>query len=335
MYTPEYTITNKMLESLTKIEYLRAIAETKSIFLSWQKNLQKETRVNFIKANLNLLGIQTDIEEIKRFVDGLSKNPADLVKNIEKSMNYSQLLAQSFETKEKGIQNMYRIITDGKRSDSPAPYRQEKIKGKTEPEEILAEMTGLIDWLNSLDGAETHPLIKAAIIKANIMKIAPFKNYHELLGNLISYQILKVSKYDIKGLCHLEMAYCKDLAGYRKARKDLEQKEADKEEGEDLTEWIDFYLRTMASEATTKKEEFLLLSKDTKIAAATGKAKLSRRQEKIVAYLQDYGTLQNKDFERLFPKISEDTVLRELKKLVNWEIIVKKGKTKSSQYELK
>jgi len=56
MYTPEYTITNKMLESLTKIEYLRAIAETKSIFLSWQKNLQKETRVNFIKSEPEFAG---------------------------------------------------------------------------------------------------------------------------------------------------------------------------------------------------------------------------------------------------------------------------------------
>jgi len=135
--------------------------------------------------------------------------------------------------------------------------------------------------------------------------------------------------------CHLEMAYCKDIAGYRKAQKSLEQKETSKEGEEDLTEWIDFYLGTMASEATEKKEEILLLSKDTKIAAATGKAKLSRRQEDIIVYLQDYGMLQNKDFEGLFPRISEDTVLRELKKLVSGGIVVKKGKTKSSRYELK
>ena len=335
MYIPEYTITNKMLESLTKIEYLRAIAETKIIFPSWQSKLQKEAEVSFIKANLNLLGIQTDIKEIKRFVNGLSKNPADLVKNIKKSLDYSQLLAQSFETGEKGIQNMYRIIMDGKLSDRPPSYRQEKIKGKTEPEEILAEMTSLIDWLNSLDGAETHPLIKVAIVKANIMLISPFKSYHELLGNLISYQILKSSNYNIRDFCHLEMAYCEDLAGYRRALEDLERKKSEEEEQKDLTEWIAFYLGTMASEATTKKEKILLLSKDTKIATATGKARISRRQEKIVSYIQDYGTLQNKDFERLFPRISEDTVLRELKKLVSDGIVVKKGKTKSSRYELK
>lgn len=335
MYIPEYTITNKMVESLTKIEYLRAISETKSIFPSWQKILQKKAEVNFIKANLNLLGIQTDVKEIKRFVDGLSKNPADLVRNIKKSMDYSQLLAQSFGIEEKGIQNMYRIIMDGKLSDKPAPYRQEKINGKTEPGEILAEMTSLVDWVNSLDGAETHPLVKAAIVKANIITIAPFKGYHELLGNLTSYQVLKGSNYNIMDFCHLEMAYCKDIAGYRKAQKSLEQKETSKEGEEDLTEWIDFYLGTMASEAIEKKEEILLLSKDTKIAATTGEAKLSRRQEDIIVYLQDYGMLQNKDFEGLFPRISEDTVLRELKKLVSGGVVVKKGKTKSSRYELK
>jgi len=51
--------------------------------------------------------------------------------------------------------------------------------------------------------------------------------------------------------------------------------------------------------------------------------------------LQDYGMIQNKDFPNLFPNISEDTVLRELKKLLEKDLIVKKGKTKSSRYELK
>jgi len=197
-------------------------------------------------------------------------------------------------------------------------------------------MTSLIDWLNSLDSRETHPLIKAAIVKANILKIAPFKNYNELLGNLIARQILKSSGYDIKDFCPLEMAYCKDPARYKKAQRGLEQTIIEeKEQVEDLTEWIDFYLGTMASEAVTKKSEILLLSKDTKIATATGRAKLSKRQEKIVGYLQDYGMIQNKDFGKLFPYISEDTVLRELKKLANAGIVVKRGKTKSSRYELK
>ena len=51
--------------------------------------------------------------------------------------------------------------------------------------------------------------------------------------------------------------------------------------------------------------------------------------------MQDYGVLQNKDFSRIFPDISEDTVLRDLKSLIDAGIVQKTGSTKSSRYELK
>jgi len=86
--------------------------------------------------------------------------------------------------------------------------------------------------------------------------------------------------------------------------------------------------------AEKKREEILLLSKDTKILQASGSAELTERQEIIVAYLQDYGKIQNKDFEIILPNVSEDSVLRDLKVLMDKGIVVKKGKTKSSRYEL-
>jgi len=78
----------------------------------------------------------------------------------------------------------------------------------------------------------------------------------------------------------------------------------------------------------------LLLSKDTKISQASGSANLTERQEIIVEYLQDYGKIQNKDFGIILPDVSEDSVLRDLKALMDKDIVVKKGKTKSSRYEL-
>jgi DeoR/GlpR family transcriptional regulator of sugar metabolism len=62
---------------------------------------------------------------------------------------------------------------------------------------------------------------------------------------------------------------------------------------------------------------------------------VSERQERIIEYLQDYGMLQNKDFPRIFPNISEDTVLRDLKVLIDMGIIQKTGSTKSSRYVLR
>ncbi len=338
MYIPEYTITNRILGSIATIEYLRAVAETKVILPSWQRKLKKEAKVKFFKDNLNMLGIKTDLEQIKKYIDGLQENPAELVDNISKSLNQVKILAQTSEIEEEDVKNLYASLTGNNLSQKNKLqiYRNRQITGKTDPEELLAEMVRFLDWLNSLDGKETHPLIRASIIKARIINLMPFKNYNELMSNLLAAQILKASRYDIKGYCRLEMAYAGDPAGYRKVRETLTTKASNinNPEEEDLTTWIDFYLERMASDAAKKKEEILLLAKDTKIAAVTGRSKLSKRQEKIVSYLQDYGIIQNKDFEKLFPNISEDTVLRELKKLIKKDIVVKKGRTKSSRYEL-
>ena len=59
---------------------------------------------------------------------------------------------------------------------------------------------------------------------------------------------------------------------------------------------------------------------------------LSDRQLKIVEYMQKAGFLQNKAFESLFPMVSEDTILNELKVLLKNKIIKKQGITKGAKY---
>jgi predicted HTH transcriptional regulator len=52
-------------------------------------------------------------------------------------------------------------------------------------------------------------------------------------------------------------------------------------------------------------------------------------------YITRAGYLQNQQFTDLFPKISEDTILRDLKDLMDKGIIKKEGKTKAARYMLR
>jgi predicted HTH transcriptional regulator len=61
---------------------------------------------------------------------------------------------------------------------------------------------------------------------------------------------------------------------------------------------------------------------------------LSERQIKVVEFIQENGFLQNKAFFELFPMISEDTVLREIKDLIKKGILRKEGSTKGVKYVL-
>lgn len=61
---------------------------------------------------------------------------------------------------------------------------------------------------------------------------------------------------------------------------------------------------------------------------------LTERQIKIVEFVQENGFLQNKAFFELFPMVSEDTVLRDLKDLLKKGIVKKEGTTKGARYVL-
>jgi Fe2+ or Zn2+ uptake regulation protein len=76
------------------------------------------------------------------------------------------------------------------------------------------------------------------------------------------------------------------------------------------------------------------ISVDAKLKEKLGGAPimLTPRQLKIIEYIQKIGYLQNQAFEQLFPMVSEDTVLNEIKALVQAGIIKKHGVTKGARY---
>jgi DeoR/GlpR family transcriptional regulator of sugar metabolism len=83
------------------------------------------------------------------------------------------------------------------------------------------------------------------------------------------------------------------------------------------------------------KDKYNLLKEQSKQAQIPDIEKLTARQQRIYQYLLDYKFLQNSQFMLLFPEISEDSILRDLKVLIDKNLIIKSGKTKSSKYELK
>lgn len=331
MYVPEYTITNKILQNVASVEYAKAVAEHSVILGSWEKRQQKEADIKFIQENLFLEKIRVSEEEVKSWVDGIIPFPAGIVRGIKRGLDFTRKYLPGYEINEEDLSQLYKELQD-ERKDTILMYRSQKFQQnfQIDPSEILSQMTETLDWVNSLDGRETHPLVKAAIIKGRLTTLLPFAQYNETMGNLLALKFLINEKYTIRDFCHLEMAYAKDPAGYKEALLSIQDNGS-----EDLTTWIDFYTGAAKLEAEKKREEILILSKDTKISQISGKSKLTQRQERIVEYLQDYGSLQNKDFSVLFPNISEDSILRDLKSLTTKGIVVKKGKTKSSRYELK
>ncbi len=330
MYFPEYSITSKTLNNIAVIEYGKAVIENTTILPSWEAQLKKEAVIKIVYGSLQLLGINTDPQKIKLSMDNFYKAENQETLNIIKAVLLVDEISKNKEFEEVDLKYIHKTLTEGLIPKvRQGSYRNVKIPGKTDPEEILAEMVSLFDWYNSLDDKDTHRIITAGILKARLESIQPFEEMNDIAANLITYVSLKTSGYGFRDLISMENYYKNTRMIYKKEIESFDDEEPD------LTTWLEYFTEGLASEVSSVSQSIKLLAKDTKIAKATGRTKVSERQERIIEYLQDYGMLQNKDFPRIFPNISEDTVLRDLKVLIDMGIIQKTGSTKSSRYVLR
>lgn len=104
----------------------------------------------------------------------------------------------------------------------------------------------------------------------------------------------------------------------------------------DLTFWLEYFTQGLAIELSKIREKVERISIDGKLREKLGgkPLMLTDRQLKIIEYIQEIGFLQNQAFAELFPMVSEDTILNELKPLLKQGIIKKQGVTKGAKYVL-
>ncbi len=329
MYIPEYTITPNILKSVSSIEYNRSVIENTNILPNFEDRLLNETSQEFIVNSYKFLGENINPEEIKKHTDQHSRPKNPKISNLLDALSQIESLSLTQELEEKDIKSLHKVVAkDLVPNRRLGKYRSRKMPRKTDPEEILAEISELIDWFNTVDAMETSPVLVSGIVKGQLEITYPFDYLSSVVANLCSKVVLYSHGYQTLRYTSIETYYNSSKRNYEQSLLSILEEEGD------FTAWLEYYTTGMSTQTATAVEKVKLYAKDTKLAKVSGRIYLTNRQEEIVEYLQDFGIMQNKDFSRLFPRLSEDSVLRDLKKLITAGIVVKRGSTKSSRYEL-
>ncbi|HSX58526.1 MAG TPA: hypothetical protein VLE47_04655, partial [Candidatus Saccharimonadales bacterium] len=147
--------------------------------------------------------------------------------------------------------------------------------------------------------------------------------------------ILFKDNYDVKSFLSLEEYYDDDLPAYYQALQSASDQLVVEETDRDLTAWLEYFTLGLAVEITRIKDKVKKLSVDLRLKGKQGQITLNERQIKIIEYLDKNGQINNAIFRELFPMVSDDTILRDLKSLMTSKIVKKKGSTKASVYILK
>ena len=202
---------------------------------------------------------------------------------------------------------------------------------------VSVEVSYLIEdffkWLNNSDSKKIHPIFRAAITHYQLVYIHPFIEGNGRVSRAFATIPLYAEGYDIRRLFSLEEYFDRNAESYYNGIQSTHNK-ASGIFKRDLTDWIEYFTQALSIELTRVKEKVQSLSRDLKFKQKLGgkQVHLSQRQIKLVEYMQQFGGMRMPDAKELIPMVSDDTIWRDLKKLIGSGVVEKKGSTKGAYY---
>lgn len=344
MFNPDFSITNQILNNISKIEAAEEVIRHSPLLPLWEKQFKEDALVRAAYHGTHIEGNLLREDEAKDVLQG--KDVLGRPRDIQEIINYRKVIELIDEEAQKKIdkiteqliKKIHRLITEKILNvEQSGEYRLKQVVIRNSatgeitfkppaPLEVPFLMREFVYWINKPETSQIHPVLKAGIVHHEAVRIHPFIDGNGRVARVLATLILFLGGYDIRRFFSLEEYYDKDAVVY--------YENLGKATSGNLTAWLEYFTFGASVEFTRTKEKILKLSKDVKLKEKIGGQQifLAERQIKIIEYIQEVGYLQNKMFNTLFPAISEDSVLRDVQDLVKKGIIKKVGSTKSARY---
>ncbi len=344
MFTPKFTITNKVLKNIGSIEASKEVIDNAPLLPYYEKEFQNDAIVRTVHFGTHIEGNELNLSQAQRVLEGqeVTARERDVqeVINYRKAMDYIQIKNQKSKIKidERTIKEMHEITVQKiLPKEQAGSFRKTQVVVKNsktgevsfKPPMAIAipfQIKDLLEFVNK--DIDIHPVLKSGAVHYELVRIHPFLDGNGRVARSLSTLILFQEDYDIRKFFSLEEYFDSDASKYYEALQSVEKG------GGDLSKWLEYFSLGLAIELSKIKEKVERISIDANLRKKLGGKPilLSTRQLKIIEYIQKTGYLQNQAFESLFPMVSEDTILNELKGLARVGIIKKHGVTKGAKY---
>ena len=345
MFNPKFSITNKILKNVGVIEASREVIENAPLLPYYEKQFKQDALVRSVHYGTHIEGNELNLDQAEKVIEGQEVIARD--RDIQEVINYRKVMELIGETSkeidEDLIKKIHKITVDKILStEGSGEYRKTQVVVKNSrtgevsfkpppATDVKAQIKELLEFINNKQNMEIHPVLRSGIVHYEFVRIHPFVDGNGRVGRALSTFLLFQEGYDIRKFFSLEEYFDTDAPSYYEALQSVL-----KDNG-DLTNWLEYFTQGLSIELSKIKDKIENISVDIHLKKRLGGKPilLTDRQIKIIEYIQKTGYLQNKAFEMLFPMVSEDTILNELKGLLKSQIIKKQGITKGAKYVMK
>ena len=362
VYEPRYIITHDLLRYVGEIEAAREVVNHAALVPAWEAQFRQDALSRTIHHGTHLEGNELSKEQAERVVminETLAERAAQQAgivgrdRDVQEVINYRRAMAWIDEVGKPGRETLhidqklfkelheiisFRLLPEEQRGT----YRIVDVVVKNSRtgevtfrpphyQDIPVQLKGFFNWLASDSGRQHHGVIRAGITHYELVRIHPFTDGNGRTARAMALLLMFAEGYDVKRFFSLDEYFDKDAAGYYEALQSVGSGEA-----YDLTYWLEYFNKGLAAELNRVKLQVLKLSRDIQLKAKIGRqVALSERQIKILETIQNNGgRAVSADLEKVLPQVSVDTILRDVKDLLNKGLIKKRGKTKGAYYEM-
>jgi Fic family protein len=345
MYTPKFTITNKILKNIGSIEASKEVIDNAPLLPYFEREFREDALVRTVHYGTHIEGNELNLSEAEKVLAGQQIAARD--RDIKEVINYRKVMdfigslkTQEGKLNEELIKELHKLTVEKILvPEQCGVFRKTQVVVKNSnsgeisfrPPMAVAvpfQIRNLLEFVEGSKEEDVNPVLKSGIVHYELVRIHPFLDGNGRVARALATLILYQDGYDIRKFFSLEEYFDKDAFEYYEALQSVEKNDGD------LTHWLEYFTLGLSIELSKIRERVESISVDAKLKEKLGGSPimLTPRQLKIIEYIQKIGYLQNQAFEQLFPMVSEDTVLNELKALVNAGIIKKHGVTKGARY---
>lgn len=370
MYTPKYSITNIILKNVGAIDSAREVITSAPLVPAWEKRFRAEARTKIIHHGTHLEGNDLNLNEVEDILEPAHAQSTPEVKGVHTSGVIAPNLPPAKDRDIREIINYRSVMDylDSLVASDPSPipltthilleihrltvaglldpneaghFRTVKVVIRNTqtkeitfrpppPTEVPYYTEELFSWLNSEEGKNVHPLLRAGLLHYELVRIHPFTDGNGRTARAMALLLLFLEGYEVKKFFALEEYYDNHPDEYYGALQSVVSS------GETTT-WLEYFTLGIAIEFNRIKTLVQKLSLDLHLKSTIGgrQITLTQRQIKLVEYIERYGEISMGNVRELLPDVSEDTILRDLRDLVTKNLLIKKGSTKGTRYYLK
>lgn len=337
------------MKNIGQIEAAKEVIENAPLVPSFEKQFQSDAIVRTVYHGTHIEGNDLSLIQTKKVLEGESVTAR--ARDIQEVINYRNVvnLLEELGSRRGGYAS--EILKDIHKETTKKIVAEERVGVFRTTQVVIKEegsgkvifqpppfvevpflLEDFFEWLNSKEPKEIHPILRAGIAHYVLVAIHPFVEGNGRTTRAFASLILLREDYDVKRFFALEEHFDQDPASYYSAFS-LVDKQSPNIGQRDLTPWLEYFTEVVAAELAKIKEKVRKISVDTRLKVKIGtQVALTERQMRLVEYLSDQDSAGMQDLRKVLSMVSEDTILRDLRGLMEKGIIKKEGSTKASRY---